>query len=378
MRKENSLLDLAHYFLYLGVVGFGGPPAHIALMRVDLVERRGWVTVAEFNEDLATANLLPGPTSTELAIYMGQRLHGVLGAIVAGACFIFPAFCIVLALSFAYVQWGALPLLDQLLYGVKPVALALVMHGAVQLARPLLLGWREWALLLLAILAILFLPIDILLLFVLSGILLVVGEKVADGSALSKLSGVVLLPSVAQVSGVSAGAVFWAFLKIGALIYGGGFALIGILQQELVLGNHWLTQQQLIDGIAIGQATPGPVFTTATFIGYVIAGWGGAILATIGIFAPAFVFVVIEHRLMGWLKRMPIVKVFLRGVNLAVVASIIVAAGSIGRAALIDVASIVVLGISLVALFRFKVAAHWLVLMGLLIGVGRLFLLSLG
>jgi len=373
-----NLLDLARYFLYLGVVGFGGPPAHIALMRVDLVERKGWITAAEFNEDLATANLLPGPTSTELAIYIGQRLHGVLGAIVAGACFIFPAFCIVLALSFAYVQWGALPLLDQVLYGIKPVALALVMHGAVQLARPLLLGWREWAVLLLVIVMILFAPIDILLLFVLCGIVLAVGEAALDRSGLSKMSGVFLLPSVAAITGagVSMWAVFWAFLKIGTLIYGGGFALIGILQQELVLGNHWLTQQQLIDGIAIGQATPGPVFTTATFVGYVIAGWGGAILATIGIFAPAFVFVVIEHRLMGWLKRMPVVKIFLRGVNLAVVASIIVAAGSIGRAALVDGVSVAVLLISLIALFRFKVAAHWLVLMGLLVGVGRLVALS--
>ena len=332
------------------------------------MERKRWLSPEQFNEDLATANLLPGPTSTEKAIYIGQRLGGVPGAIVSGVCFILPAFLIVLLLSVLYVQMGQLTQLESWLYGIKPVALALIIHGAVQLARPLLLGWREWTVFLLSIPIVFVVRIDILLIFVLSGLILWVLYHELD---VSRVSAGFLVSGMSAVSQVSVWAVFWTFLKIGALIYGGGFALIGILQQELVLGNGWLTQQQLIDGIAIGQATPGPVFTTATFVGYIVAGWLGAVLATIGIFAPAFVFVIVEHRLMGWLKRVPAVKIFLRGVNLAVVASIIVAAGQLGRAALIDGLSVLIACATLLALFRFKIAAHWLILAGVVIGVGR-------
>ncbi len=366
--NKQTLATLAAYFLKLGLIGFGGPPAHLAMMRNDLVERKRWLSPEQFNEDLATANLLPGPTSTEMAIYIGQRLGGVPGAIVSGVCFILPAFLIVLLFSVLYVQMGQLTQLESWLYGIKPVALALIIHGAVQLARPLLLGWREWTVFLLSIPIVFVVRIDILLIFVLSGLILWVLYHELD---ISRVSAGFLVSGMSAVSQVSAWGVFWTFLKIGALIYGGGFALIGILQQELVLGNGWLTQQQLIDGIAIGQATPGPVFTTATFVGYIVAGWLGAVLATIGIFAPAFVFVVIEHRLMGWLKRVPAVKIFLRGVNLAVVASIIVAAGQLGRAALIDGLSVLIACAALLALFRFKIAAHWLILAGVVIGVGR-------
>ena len=367
---QKSLFELARYFLTLGAIAFGGPPAHIAMMRVDLVDRRAWLSATAFADDLAMANLLPGPTSTELAIYIGYRLRGLAGALIVGICFILPAFVMVLVLSLLYVRFGSLLVLDKILYGIKPVALALVMHGAVQLARPAMLSWREGLVLLLSIGAVLGVRVDIVLIFVAAGLVLLgLYRMPRAGPGLSGLVGMSMF--AVGAAEVSTWAVFWTFLKIGALIYGGGFALIGILQQELVLGTGWLTQQQLLDGIAIGQATPGPVFTTATFVGYVVAGLPGALVATVGIFAPAFVFVVLEQRLLGWLKQSLAAKVFLRGVNMAVVGGIIVAAGQMGRVALVDGLSVLIAMSALVGLFRFRIAAHWLVGVGVLVGVLR-------
>jgi chromate transporter len=370
------LLKLALYFLRLGVIGFGGPPAHIAIMRNDLVEKLKWVTPEQFDADLATANLLPGPTSTEMTIYIGHRLHGVMGAIVAGICFILPAFSIMLALAVAYVSLGSVQQFDDLLYGIKPVALALIIAGTVQLGRPALLGWREWLLLGISLVAILLAPLQVLLIFILAGVALLALTRVAQGQA--ALHAIVFstpawpfLQQVAAANLALLADVFYTFLKIGALIYGGGFALVGILQQEIVNGKAWLTPQQLLDGIAFGQATPGPVFTTATFVGYLVAGLPGATLATVGIFAPAFLFVVLENRLLGSIKQNEAVKVFLRGVNVAVVASIAIAAAQLSRDALIDVPTTIIAIVSLIALMRFRIDAHWLIGAGLLIGVIR-------
>lgn len=368
-----SLPQLARYFLRLGIIGFGGPPAHIAMMRADLVDKRRWVTPAQFNDDLATANLLPGPTSTEMTIYIGHRLCGVKGAIVAGACFILPAFLIVLALSVAYVHFNTTLAIDTLLYAIKPVSLALIVNGTLLLGRPVLKGWREWVLLIASILVVLFASSDVLLLFVMAGVALLV---LTEGKRLMAMPALAMLP--AQLTTIFAAGdpvlplqVFLTFLKIGALIYGGGFALVGILQQEVVLAQSWITQQQLLDGIAIGQSTPGPVFTTATFVGYLAAGLPGAVLATVGIFLPAFVFVVLENRLLAGIKGNALVQIFLRGVNVAVVATIAVSAGQLARSALIDPMTIVIFIAALLALMRFKVDAMWLIGIALMIGVIR-------
>lgn len=371
------LSKLALYFLRLGTIAFGGPPAHIAMMRADLVDRRKWVTADQFNEDLATANLLPGPTSTELAIYIGYRLSGAMGAIVAGACFILPAFFIVLALSIAYVHLGNVSSIERVLYGVKPVALALIMAGTAQLGRPLLIGWREWVLFVVVILVLSVARTDVLVLFIASGLVLLVAHSSLWRQRLSGYAA--LADGVARVWALAPSSdpamliqVLFNFLRIGAIIYGGGFALVGILQQQLVRNLGWITQQQLLDGIAIGQSTPGPVFTTATFVGYLVAGVPGAVLATVGIFAPAFIFVLLESRLFGALKANPSIQIFLRGVNVAVVATITIAAAQLSRSATVDVPTALMAIASLIALMRFKMDALWLIGLGLLVGVIRL------
>jgi chromate transporter len=293
----------------------------------------------------------------------------VKGAVLAGACFILPAFFIVLALSIAYVQFNTTFPIDRLLYAIKPVALALIVNGTVLLGRPVLKGWREWVLLLASLVLVLLAPIDVLLLFVLAGVALLV---LTEGTKAFGLGAFFFLP-LAQAAGDPALAlqVFWTFLKIGALIYGGGFALVGILQQEVVLGAGWITQQQLLDGIAIGQSTPGPVFTTATFVGYLVAGFPGAVLATVAIFLPAFVFVVLENRLFAGIKGNALVQVFLRGVNVAVVATIAVSASQLSRSALIDPFTVVIFIVALVALMRFKIDATWLIGIALAVGLIR-------
>lgn len=368
-QPRRPLLQLAGYFLRLGLIGFGGPPAHIALMRRELVDQRKWITPDQFNEALGTANLLPGPTSTEMTIYIGHRLGGVSGAIVSGACFILPAMLIVLALSVAYTAFGVLPATQALFYGVKPVALALVIAGTVQLGRSLMDDWRSWAVFGLALALLMFTGIDVLVLFVAAGV-----AMLALSRRLSTASPALIALTQAAAAAPDIGLLaqlLLVFLKIGVIIYGGGFALVGLLQQEVVVARGWLTEPQFLDAIAVGQSTPGPVFTTATFVGYLVGGAPGAILATIGIFAPAFALVLAENTLFGGLKRSATARAFLRGVNAAVVATIALAAAQLARGALIDAVTVVVAGMALWILLRKNIGAHWLILAGIGVGVAR-------
>ncbi len=366
--KTVTRAQIAAYFLRLGCIGFGGPPAHIALMRRELVEQRGWIDAAQFNADLATANLIPGPTSTELAIYIGYRLRGAPGAFIAGIGFILPAFVFVLLLAIAYSSTSTFGWLDGVLYAVKPVALALMTNGVIQLGKGLTRDWRETAIFFVAMAALLVLNINVLLLFVLAGaaLLLLHGFRPQPTSALLSLG------MATSATAVSTLAILWTFLKIGLVIYGGGFALAGIMQQELVQTLGWLSARELLDGIAIGQSTPGPVFTTATFIGYRVGGLPGAIAATIGIFAPAFALVLLENRLFGRFKDRAAFKLFLSGVNAAVVASLVVAIAQLGASALPDVFALGLCIAAFVALAWKKIDAHWLVGIAIVLGLARL------
>jgi chromate transporter len=370
MSSMVSLGAMAAYFLRLGCIGFGGPPAHIALMRRDLVEQRNWVQPAQFESDLAKANLIPGPTSTELAIYIGYRMHGAAGAIVGGSMFILPAFIFVLLLAIAYRAGSGVSWIDALLYAIKPAALALMISGVIQLGRPITTDWRQIAIFAAALLTLIVAPtIDVLLVFVVAGLALLMLRHALPSGA----QAIAFVPAIAAAATtVSALTILLTFLRIGVAIYGGGFALATFLQQDVVERLGWISARELLDAIAIGQSTPGPVFTTATFIGYLVGGIPGAIAATIGIFTPAFVFVLLENALLGRVTNQPAFKLFLQGVNAAVVASLVVSIGQLGSSALPDAFTLMVCVVAFVALTWKKIDAHWIVGAALLIGIGRL------
>jgi chromate transporter len=291
---------LAVLFLKLGAIAFGGPAAHIAMMEYEVVRRRRWLSREEFLDLLGATNLIPGPNSTELAIHLGHRRAGWPGLLVAGACFILPAALIVTAFAWAYVRYGALPEVAGILYGVKPVIIAVVLRALWSLARAAI-KTRFLAAVGTAGVVLSFLGVNELLILVGAG--LVVGSGRGVARRIKGGCGPVSLFSASPLallfqSGATAGAaavpfglwpLFWFFLKIGSVLFGSGYVLLAFLRADLVERWHWLSESQLLDAIAVGQVSPGPVFTTATFIGYVLGGPAGATVATTAIFLPAFI-----------------------------------------------------------------------------------------
>ncbi len=303
--REASLGEIALVFLKLGTIAFGGPAAHLAMMEEEFVRRRRWITHAEFLDRLATANVIPGPSSTEVAIFVGQFKRGWLGLIVAGCCFIVPAAAIVSVIAWAYVRFGSLPRVEGVLSAIKPAVVAIVIQALGKLGRT---GIRTPLLAVIALLAaaLSFLGVSPVLVLAFAGLVSamasVLKNRLLGAIGFQKAIG---FPKI--VAGVIAGAgiaaafpvgllrLFLSFLKIGSVVFGSGYVLLAFLQTEFVQRLHWLTDKQLIDAVAVGQFTPGPLFTTATFIGYVVAGWPGAMLATVGIFLPGFVLVAGER-----------------------------------------------------------------------------------
>jgi chromate transporter len=344
--------ELAWLFLRLGSTAFGGPAAHIAMMEDEVVGRRKWLTHEELLDLIAACNLIPGPNSTELAIHIGHRKAGWKGLVVAGACFILPAALIVAAIAWAYVRWGALPEVGAVLYGVKPVIIAIVVAALWRLGKTAIKTWALGAIAALAVGATL-LGVNELLVLVGAGALAaarIAGSRTAVVVPLVKLFGV--------------------FAKIGAVLFGSGYVLLAFLRSDLVDRLHWLTESQLLDAVAVGQITPGPVFTTATFIGYVLAGGVGAVVATVGIFVPAFVFVAVSGPLVPRLRRSRVAGAFLDGVVVASLALMAIVSVQLGHAALVDPWTIGIAAVSAIALIRFRVSSVWLVLGGAVVGVG--------
>ena len=359
------LRDVASLFLKLGTTAFGGPAAHIAMMEEEVVRRRRWMTHERFLDYLGATNLIPGPNSTELAIHVGHAVAGWSGLLVAGVCFITPAAAIVLAIAWAYVRFGALPQAAGVLYGIKPVVIAVVLQAIWNLGR-VALKTRWLVALGLASLAAAALGVNELVVLFAAGVVAAIRITGMRGDA--RLAGAALIGSVAPPA-FGLWPLFLVFAKIGAVLFGSGYVLIAFLRADLVERLHWLTDRQLVDAIAVGQITPGPVFTTSTFVGYVLAGVPGAAVATIGIFLPAFVFVAMSGPLVPRLRRSPVAGAVLDGVNVASLALMTVVTFQIARTALVDWITIAVMVAAAIALVRGRVSSTWLVAAGALVGL---------
>lgn len=377
------MLELAWFFLRLGTTAFGEPAAHIAVMEDELVRRRRWLSREKFLDLLGAANLIPGPSSTEMAIFIGYLGEGWLGLALAGVCFIVPAMVMVLTLAWAYVRYGNLPQITWLLYGIKPVIIAIVLQALLGLGRTAIKS-KFLGVLATAAVVLDFLGVNLLILLVGSGLISALRQGVIEdwsGNQRSRLitflvSGA-FLAAAYLASGLSSPGrpelgllpLFLFFLKTGSVIFGSGYVLLAFLHADLVDHWHWLTMTQLLDAIAIGQVTPGPVFTTATFIGYVLAGLPGALVATAGIFLPSFVLVAISSLVIARVRKSVIAGAFLDGVIVASLALMAVVAWSLGRGAVIDLLSLLLVIISAVLLVRFRLNSLWLVLGGGLLGL---------
>jgi len=370
--SRTSLAELAALFLRLGATAFGGPAAHIAMMRDEVVHRRKWLTDERFLDMLGATNLIPGPNSTEMAIHVGWDRRRWAGLVVAGITFIVPAMLMTGALAWAYVRFGKFPETAWVLWGIKPVILAIVAQALWRLAPT---AARTWPLRALAVAsaASSILGVHELLVLFGSGALFAATRARRDevGASLRQL--IPLAPvaaGAAAITTVSLSGLFGIFIKIGSVLFGSGYVLLAFLRADFVQRLHWLTENQLIDSIAAGQVTPGPVFTTATFIGYVLAGPSGALVATAGIFLPAFIFVALSGPLVPRLRASRTAGAFLDGVNAASLALMAVVAAQLARAAVVDVGTAVIGLAGAVVLLRFKVNSTWLVLAGGAVGLG--------
>ena len=369
----SPLREVVSVFLRLGVVAFGGPAAHIAMMREELVRRRRWVSDAQFIDLLGITNLIPGPNSTEMAIHLGYLRAGAWGLVLGGICFIVPAMLIVMALAWAYVRWGGLPVATGVLYGVKPVIIAIVLQAMWGLARtavrgPLLAG----AFVVAAALALAGVH-ELLVLFGAGGVAaLVVPRRRAVAGAVAALAWATparVMAAAAAAGGVTLGTMTLVFLKIGAVLYGSGYVLLAFLRADFVERLGWLTDRQLLDAVAVGQVTPGPVFTTATFIGFLLAGWTGAVLATVAIFLPSFVFVAASRPLLPRLRGSRRAAAFLDGVNVAALGLMAAVTWQLGRAAVVDPLTAALALAAAVLLVRTRVNSVWLLAAGGALGL---------
>lgn len=374
--RRAALAEVAALFAKLGVVAFGGPAAHIAMMRDEVVRRRRWVTDQQFLDLLGLTNLIPGPNSTEMAIHLGYVRAGWPGLIAGGLCFILPAALIVSGFAWAYVTYGATPQAEWLLYGVKPVVIAVVAQALVALGRAALKGPLS-AGLAAAVVALYWLGGHELLLLFGGGLLYALvregWRRRREGQtglpAALAMAGAAAAAPVAPAVPFSLGTLFWVFLKIGAVLYGSGYVLIAFLQGDFVERLGWLTERQLLDAVSVGQFTPGPLFTTATFVGYLLGGWPGAALATAGIFLPSFVFVAAIHPLGARLRQVPWTSAFLDGVNVAALGLMAGVTLQLARSALVDAYTAALAVAALAALMLSRINSAWLILGGALAGL---------
>lgn len=378
MDNKGGIGEIAGLFFKLGVIGFGGPAAHIAMMEEEVVKKRGWMSREQFLDLVGVTSIIPGPNSTEMAIHVGYLRGGFLGLLVAGLCFILPAVTITTVFAWLYMSFGAVPQVAWLLYGIKPAVLAVILGALWRLGSKALKGWR---------LTFLGIAVMFVALTEFSGIFALLGggvlgmfwlrmsqrEEGSDqvmvalplvGSAASILAG------VAPVGGPSLLALGLFFLKIGSILYGSGYVLLAFLEEELVLQYAWMTHEQLLDAIAIGQFTPGPVLSTAAFIGYVVTGGSlaGALVAAGAIFLPSFIFVAALNPLLPRLRESAWVSAFLDAVNVCAVGLLAAVTLELGYLSLDEWPKYVIAGVAAVLGLWRGVGAVWLVVGGAIAG----------
>jgi chromate transporter len=365
--QKVSLWEIALLFLKLGTIAFGGPAAHIAMMNEEVVRKRGWITEQEFLDYLSATNFIPGPNSTEMAIHIGHRKAGWPGLITAGTCFILPAAFIVTVIAWAYVKFGKLPQAEGLLYGIKPVVIAVVFQALWTLGRSAIK--TKWLAVVGAIAVVLSaIGINELVVLAAGGLLALTirgGLRELGGKAiwapLVALSPGASAAAVAAGSAVGLWPMFLLFAKIGSVLFGSGYVLLAFLRADVVERHHWLTQHQLLDAVAVGQVTPGPVFTTATFIGYVLHGPSGALVATFGIFLPAFFFVALTASLLPRLLSSPRAGHILDGINAASLALMAVVTWQLTRSAIVDLPTLVIAIVGAALLVTLRINSAWLI-----------------
>jgi chromate transporter len=373
--RRQRLTELALLFLKLGTIAFGGPAAHIAMMEQEVVQRRHWLTESDFLDRVGAANLIPGPSSTELVIHIGHRRAGWPGLIVAGCCFILPAAFSVGLLAWIYVRFGTMPVASGLLYGVKPVVIAVVLQALWNFSRTAIRS-RWLALVGVIAAALALVPVHPLLVLIAGGAFAGIRNLLSRAQPTRKSAAGAMISlgskaagGVAVATAVGLGAIFTTFVKIGSVLFGSGYVLLAFLRAEFVERRGWLTAQQLLDAVAVGQITPGPVFTTATFIGYLLHGPAGAFAATAGIFLPAFVFVAASAPLIPRLRRSAFAGAVLDGINVASLALMAVVTWQLGAAALVDWLTVLIAAVSALLLFRWRVNSAWLILASAVLGI---------
>ncbi len=376
----SDLKEVVSVFLKMGFTAFGGPAAHVSIMHDEVVKRRRWLDEGQFLDLLGATNLIPGPNSTEMAIHLGYLRAGWKGFVAGGVCFVAPATLIVLGLAWLYSRMQSLPQAGFLLYGIKPVVIAIILQALWSLGRKAV---RDLflALVFLLVFGLYFLGVNEILLLFGGGLLVMLVRNwrrltnTPAGLWLLALGG---LPAAAATAAVpySLGLLFLTFLKIGSVMYGTGYVLLAFLRSDFVVRYGWLTDQQLLDAIAIGQVTPGPLFTTATFIGYQLGGVPAALLATLAIFLPSFVYVALSNPLIPRLRSSPWFGALLDGVNVSALGLMAAVTWQIGRASLVDPLTIMIALLSLVLLLRFKISSTWLIGAGAIIGILYTFLLQ--
>ncbi|MFL1012062.1 chromate efflux transporter [Flavisericum labens] len=367
MNQNNKLREVAGLFFKLGCIAFGGPAAHIAMMEDEVVKKRKWITQEHFLDLIGATNLIPGPNSTEMTMHCGYERAGWKGLFVAGICFIFPAVVITAVFSWLYQEYGQLPKVEPFIYGIKPAVIAIIFMAAFRLGKKAVKNTQLIVLGLLAVVACLFGLNEIIVLLGCGvfGLLLYFFSKKA--TTLNSIIPLIFLQTQTTMS-ISAIKIFLTFLKVGAILYGSGYVLFAFLDAELV-GNGWLTRQALIDAVAVGQITPGPVLSTATFIGWQMNGVTGALAATLGIFLPSFLFVLLLNPLIPKMRKSPIIGAVLDAVNVAAVALIIAVCIEMGRETLTDWRTIIIAVISLILVFTLKkVNSAFIVLGSALVG----------